>query len=196
MYFRHRIAGGSNSSNNPLLPTISSTEAHYGYAGLTYVTGGVPWLLNSFLTLNINADTQSIDHHVACLLTTFEGVEANCPKGNTTGVVDENPLQSRVWETDQYFQVTVPFKHGVTLLAQDRWGALNFYENAPYPYRWTTSQTYLLTKRFNRVFALSLRARDQWSIQGITSTYAKPNSQHNGTIDVLADFKIDTNNLH
>ena len=56
--------------------------------------------------------------------------------------------------------------------------------------------TLYLTSAFNRVFALSLRARDQWSIQGITSTYAKPNSQHNGTIDVLADFKIDTNNLH
>jgi hypothetical protein len=60
---------------------------------------------------------------------------------------------------------------------------------------WTTAQTYLLTKRFNRVFSLSLRTRDQWAAAS-GSPCVKPNVQHNGTIDVLADFKIDTNNLH
>jgi hypothetical protein len=197
LYFRHRIAGGSQTSNNPLLPTIASREAHYGYVGVTYATGGIPWLLNSFITFNINADTQAVDHHVGCLLKTLEGVAATCPKGNTTGVIDENPGQNRVWETDQYVQLTIPVdkKHGLTLVGQDRWGALNFYENAPFPYRWTTSQTYLLTKRFNRVFSLSLRARDQWAVAS-GSPYVKPNAQHNGTIDVLADFKIDTNTLH
>jgi hypothetical protein len=197
LYFRHRLVGGSNTSNNPLLPTISSTEAHYGYAGLTYVTGGIPGLYGTFLTLNINADAQSIDHHVACLPAELDGVKATCPAGNITGVIDENAAQNRVWETDQFVQLTVPVdkRHGVTFSAQDRWGALNFYENAPFPYRWTTSQTYLITKRFNRVFALSLRARDQWQVpQG--APYVKPNAQHNGTIDVLADFKVDTNNLH
>ncbi len=196
LYFRHRIAGGSQTSNNPLLPTIASREAHIGYAGVTYVTGGIPWLLNSFITLNINADTQAIDHHVGCLLKALDGVAATCPKGNTTGFIDENPAQNRVWETDQYVQLTIPIdkKHGVALVGQDRWGALNFYENAPFPYRWTTSQTYLLTKRFNRVFSLSLRARDQWAVAS-GSPYVKPDAQHNGTIDVLADFKIDTNSF-
>jgi hypothetical protein len=198
LYFRHRIAGGSSTSDNPLLPTIASTEAHYGYVGLTYVSPGVPWLLNSFLSLNINADTQSVDHHVACLLTTFEGVAATCPKGNKTGAINENKLQDRIWETDQYVQLTVPIdrKHGVNFSAQDKWGALNFYENSPFPYRYTTSQTYLFTKRFNRVFALTLRDRDQWTVQGLPSPYLKPNAQHNGSIDVLADFKVDLNNLH
>lgn len=197
LYFRHRIAGGSQTSNNPLLPTIASREAHVGYAGVTYATGGVPWLLNSFITLNIDADTQAVDHHVGCLLKTLDGVAATCPKGNTTGFIDENPAQNRVWETDQYVQLTIPVdkKHGVTLLGQDRWGALNFYENAPFPYRWTTSQTYLLSKRFNRVFSLSLRVRDQWAVAS-GSPYVKPDAQHNGTIDILADFKVDTNSLH
>jgi hypothetical protein len=197
LYFRHRIAGGSQTSNNPLLPTIASREAHIGYVGVTYATGGIPWLLNSFITLNINADTQAVDHHVGCLLKALDGVAVTCPKGNTTGFIDENPAQDRVWETDQYVQLTIPVdkKHGLTLVGQDRWGALNFYENAPFPYRWTTSQTYLLTKRFNRVFSLSLRARDQWAVAS-GSPYVKPNAQHNGTIDVLADFKVDTNTLH
>jgi hypothetical protein len=162
------------------------------------VTPGIRGLLNSFFTFNINADTQATDHHVTCLLTAIGKVAATCPKGNTTGLINENPSQDRIWETDQYVQLTVPIdrKHGVTAVAQNRWGAQNFYENAPFPYRYTTSQTYILTKRFNRVFALSLRARDQWTVQGLPSPYLKPNAQHNGTIDVLADFKIDTNTLH
>jgi hypothetical protein len=197
LYFRHRIAGGSQTSNNPLLPTIASREAHMGYVGVTYATAGIPWLFNSFITLDINADTQAVDHHVGCLLKTLDGVAATCPKGNTTGFIDENPAQNRVWETDQYVQLTIPVdkKHGVTLVGQDRWGALNFYENAPFPYRWTTSQTYLLSKRFDRVFSLSLRVRDQWAVAS-GSLYVKPDAQHNGTIDILADFKIDTNSLH
>ena len=165
LYFRHRIAGGSQTSNNPLLPTIASREAHMGYVGLTYATGGIPWLLNSFITFNINADTQAIDHRVGCLLKALDGVAATCPNGNTTGFIDENPSQNRVWETDQYVQLTIPIdkKHGV-ITGQDLRGALNFYENAPFPYRWTTSQTYLLSKRFNREFSLSLRVRDQWAV--------------------------------
>ncbi len=198
LYFRHRIVGGSNTSDNPLLPTIASTEAHYGYVGLTYASPGVPWLLNSVLSVNINADTQAVDHHVACLLTEFEGVAATCPKGNTTGIINENKLQDRVWETDQSVQLTVPIdsKHGFKFSAQDRWGALNFYENSPFPYRYTTSQTYLVTKSFNRVFALTLRGRDQWTVQGLPSPYLKPNAQHNGSIDVLGDFKVDLNSFH
>jgi hypothetical protein len=196
LYFRHRIVGGANTSNNPFPPTTSSTEAHYGYAGLTYVTGGIPGLFGTFLTANINADTQAIDAHVGCgTAKTFTSGNFSVPCVN--GVFDPNPSQSRVWETDQYVQLTVPVdkKHGFTVSAQDRWGAFNFYENAAFPYRWATSQTYLITKRFNRVFALTLRDRDQWSIpQG--APYVKPNAQHNGSIDILADFRVDTNNLH
>jgi hypothetical protein len=196
LYFRHRIVGGSNTSNNPLLPTISSTEAHYAYGGLTYVTGGIPGLYGTYLTVNINADAQNVDHHVACLLTTLDGVKATCPAGNTTGVIDEDPSKNRYWETDQYVQLTVPVdkRHGVTFSAQDRWGAINFYENALFPYHYNTSQTYLLTKRFNRAFALTLRERDQWgSPQG--APYVTPNAIHNGSIDILADFKLDGNTL-
>ncbi len=196
LYFRHRIVGGASTSNNPYPPTISSTEAHYAYFGVTYATAPIGFLLNSFFSLNINADTQAIDHHVGCgtaKVVTSGSFSAPC----IGGVFDPNPAQNRVWETDQYVQLTVPIdrKHGVTAVAQDRWGALNFYENAAFPYRYTTSQTYLLTKRFNRVFSLTARLRDQWTVpSGVP--YVIPNAQHNGTVDVLADFKIDTNSFH
>jgi hypothetical protein len=197
LYFRHRIVGGANTSNNPFPPTTSSTEAHFGYVGLTYAFAPIDFLGGSFFTVNINADTQAIDHHVGCApgAKAFTSGSFSAPCVN--GVFNPNPSQDRVWETDQYVAFTVPFdrKRGFIFSAQDRWGALNFYENAAFPYRWTSSQTYFLTKRFNRVFALSLRTRSQWSVaQGVP--YLKPNSQHNGTVDVLADFKIDTNNLH
>jgi hypothetical protein len=192
LYFRHRIVGGTNTSNNPNPPTISSTEAHFAYAGITYATPGFRPLLGSYLTFNINGDAQNVDHHVGCTGSLFTSGNFTAPC--VGGVFDPNPGQSRVLETDQYVQLTVPVdpKHGLTLTGQNRWGALNFYENAPFPYRWTTSQTYLLTKRFNRVFSLSLRAKDQWAVAS-GAPYVKPNSQHNGTIDILADFKVDTN---
>lgn len=194
LYFRHRIVGGTNTSNNPFPPTVSSTEAHFGYAGITYATPGVPALHGTFLTFNINVDAQNIDHHVSCAGTVFTSGNFSVPC--VGGVFDPNPGQSRVLETDQYVQLTVPVdpKHGLTLSGQDRWGALNFYENAAFPYRWTTSQTYLLSKRFNRVFTLSLRAKDQWAVAS-GAPYVRPNSQHNGSIDILADFKVDTNSF-
>jgi hypothetical protein len=196
LYFRHRVVGGANTSDNPFPVTTNSTEAHFGYIGLTYAFPPIPWLLNSFVTVNINADTQAIDHHVGCgKAKVFASGSFSVPC--IDGVADPNPSQNRVWETDQYVQLTIPFdrKRGLVFSAQDRWGALNFYENAAFPYRWTTSQTYFLTKRFNRVFAVSIRNRSQWSVQqGVP--YLKPNAQHNGTIDLLADFKVDLNNLH
>lgn len=190
--FRHRIVGGTNTSNNPFPPTVSSTEAHYGYVGLSYATAPVAWLHGTFVTLNITADTQAIDHHVGCRETVFTSGNFTAPC--VAGVFDPNPSQNRVWETDQYVQLTVPIdrKNGLTATAQDRWGALNFYENAAFPYRYTTSQTYLFTKRFNRVLAVSMRLRDQWTVPS-GAPYVRPNAQHNGTVDLLADFKLDTN---
>jgi hypothetical protein len=195
LYFRHRIVGGTNTSNTPFPNTVASQEAHYAYVGLTYSTPPIRFLLNSFFTLNINGDAQTIDHHVGCTGKIFTSGNFTAPCVN--GVFDPDPGKNRDFETDQYVQLTVPIdrKHGWSAVAQDRWGALNFYENAAFPYRWTTSQTYLLTHRFNRVFALSFRLRDQWSVKS-GAPYVYPNSQHNGTVDVLADFKIDTNTFH
>jgi hypothetical protein len=80
LYFRHRIVGGTQTSNNPRPPTIASREAHYAYVGVTYASAPIRRLLNSFITLNINADVQTIDHHVA----------------TATGVIDENPSQNHL----------------------------------------------------------------------------------------------------
>jgi hypothetical protein len=178
------------------LPTISSTEAHIGYIGFTYATPGLAALLNSFLTFNINFDRQAVDHHIGC------GTAKDVVSGNYVfpcfgGAYDPNPGKSQYYETDQYVQLTVPIdpKGGVTFTAQDRWGALNFYENAAFPYRWVTSQSYIFTKRFNKLLAISVRDKTQTGvIQG--APYVGPNAQHNGSFDILADFKIDTNHLH
>jgi hypothetical protein len=195
LYFRHRAVGGANTSATPYLPTISSTEAHYGYIGFTYSTPGVPGLLHSFLTANINFDRQAVDHHIGC------GPAKTVVSGNYTfdcfgGTYDPNPGKSQYYETDQYVQLTVPIdpKGGVAFVVQDRWGALNFYENAAFPYRWATSQSYVFSKRFNKILTISVRDKTQTSvIQG--APYVGPNAQHNGSLDVLADFKVDTNHL-
>ncbi|MFN2461099.1 MAG: hypothetical protein ABR591_10490 [Candidatus Velthaea sp.] len=179
--FRHRIVGGTNTSNNPRPPTISSTEHHFGYLGFTYSTTPIAELGNSVFTFNINLDTQAVDHHV----------------GTATGVIDEAPGVNRWWETDQYVAVTVPIdpKHGFSMFAQDRWGAANFYENQPYPWRWATLQTIQLNKRFNPNFLLALRYRNNWELP-VGAPFVAPNSIHVGAWDILADFKIDLNQYH
>jgi hypothetical protein len=182
--FRHRVVGGTNTSADA--SSINSTEGHFGYVGVTYASPTIAWLHGSFFSLNMNLDTQAVDHHVGC--------GSACPKGES--VINENPSQNRLWETDQYVGVTVPIdrRHGITFVAQDRFGATTFFENISAPLRFTTSQTYLLTKRFNRLFALTLRAKDQVGTAG--NPYVYPNALHNGAVDVLADFKIDTNHFH
>jgi hypothetical protein len=84
------------------------------------------------------------------------------------------------------------------------WGALNFYEYVPVPYRWAGQTTYLLTKKFNSVFSLGLRYK--WQTEDIMGNYylsaspsglpyPYPQAQRVGSIDVLGTFHLDTNSF-
>jgi hypothetical protein len=214
--FRHRIwnSGASGVSTVPFLCnangtatgpncTVSSTEHHFAYAGVSYTTR--PWkeLLRSTFVFNLTGDAQNVDHHVAVLCSAAnKALGANCTglAANQVGYIDQNPHQSVYYETTQGVSMIVPVdvRHGTSLLLNERWGALNFYENAGFsggvsaPYRWNSAMTYQLSKRFSPGFTLALRHSDFHAVpQG--APFPFPNAIHVGSWDVIGTFHVDTN---
>jgi len=204
--FRHRVwasPAGPNGTLNvisaqPFPFTLQSQEHHYSYAGFTYVTK--PWkeFMHSVFALNETVEVQNVDHNVA-ILCTAAMVTTNLNKcgGRAVGQVgylDENPGKSKYYETTQGVTWIWPIdpRHKVTFLMNERWGALNFYENAPFPYRWNSALVYQINKTFSPGFTLALRHQDLHQIpQG--APFAFPNAIHVGSWDVIGTFHLDTN---
>lgn len=69
-------------------------------------------------------------------------------------------------------------------------GAGNFYENAPFPYRYGTNWQYSIQKRFTRNLALTMR--EQNTIQ-LPQGAPEPGTQgiHNTIIQISADYRVD-----
>ena len=83
--------------------------------------------------------------------------------------------------------------HGAHV-AYETWGALNFYENALFPYRWNSAITEQITKRFSPNFSLSMNHQDYHQIpQGAPESY--PNDIHVGAWNIFADFHLDLNQM-
>jgi hypothetical protein len=157
-------------------------------------------------------DRQNIDHHVgmvcsAALIASLHQAanQLTCPNGNgNVGYYDENPSQSQYYETTQGVSWILPVdpRHGVSFLANERWGALNFYENPGIfgnfgttigePYRWNSALTLQLSKRFSPGFTLAMRHSDFHSVpQG--TPFVAPNAIHVGSWDLIGTFHVDTN---
>ena len=218
--FRHRIwsSGGNGVSTVPFLCnnsgqstgancTVSSTEHHFAYLGFSYTTKPIAELLHSTFVLSLTGDAQNVDHHVGIVCSVASrALGANCTNlvNGQVGFIDQNPRQSVYYETTQGISMIVPVdpKHGTSLLLNERWGALNFYENAGFsgttagaisaPYRWNTAFLYQLSKRFSPGFTLALRHTDYHAIpQG--APFLFPNAIHVGSWDVISTFHVDTN---
>jgi len=208
--FRHReqisALTASGVSNVPFPYTVSSTEHHFGYAGLSYTTQPVSELFHATFVFSLTGEAQNVDHHVAALCTAGNkaadfGLTASC--GGLTaaqiGYYDANPHQSVYYESTQGVTAIVPVdpKHGTSFVANERWGALNFYENAALvggigvPYRWNSALSLQLSKRFSPGFTLALRHQDYHGIPGYGVPF--PNSLHVGSWDVIGTFHLDTN---
>jgi hypothetical protein len=198
--FRHRIYANDTSgvSNVPFPYTVSSTEHHFAYAGLFYTTRPIAGLLHSTFVFGETLDAQNVDHHVGVLCTAaFVAHDANdCLAVGTVGYLDENPNKNRYYETTQSVTWLLPIdaKHGTTFSLNERWGALNFYENAPFPYRFDSALTYLLNKRFSPGFTLGLRHQD-FHEATLGAPFPSPNVIHVGSYDVIGTFHLDTNTL-
>jgi len=188
--------------------TVSSTEAHYGYAGLSYTTLPIAELLHSVFVFGITGSAQNVDHHVAALCSAgnkaayaANGFDPTCTGlgAGQVGYFDENPRQSVYYESTQSVSMIVPVdpKHGTTFLANERWGTLNWYENAALfggigvPYRWNSALALQLSKRFSPGFTLAVRHQDYHAIPGMALPL--PNAIHVGSWDVIGTFHLDTN---
>jgi len=198
--FRHRIwnSGASGVSAVPYPASINSQEHHFSYLGVSYTTKPIKELLHSTFVFSETLDVQNVDHHVGqlCPFKVFAPRAITCGANGTVGYIDENTQQNRYYESTQGVSMIVPVdpKRGASLLLNERWGALNFYENAVFPYRWNSAFVTQLNKRFNQTFTLSMRHSDYHAIpQGAPFTF--PNAIHVGSWDVIGTFHLDTNSL-
>jgi len=216
LYFRHRLYAndGSGVSSVPFDCsaigthtsgcTTSSTEAHMGYLKLTYTTPPIAALLKSNFSFFIQGEGQNVDHHVGtvCNATQVAHGYFGCTIAEQVGYIDENPSQSRVYETTQGVTWSIPINKGLSVSSRERWGALNWYENQPFPFRWSSANDISLNKRFSSGFTLTMTHSDYHSIMmgtiGVNglapfSTYLSPNVIHVASWDVLGTFHLDTN---
>ncbi|MGD0051640.1 MAG: hypothetical protein ABSD03_07430 [Vulcanimicrobiaceae bacterium] len=209
----------SGISSVPFPYSNNSTEAHWGYLGLTYTTQHIPQLFGIQFAFNLTGDWQRVDPHVAELCTAVTtqpaiGTDAEPCLGHLHQIiyVPEDYLQtnhvpplnqSNYYETTQYIAALVPFTHGLTGSVNYTWGALNFYENQEYPWRWADKMTYVLTQRLNPGTAISLRytnaTEDLIGIPylGTVHNYGPivSNAVHVANFDAYFTFHFDSNSL-
>jgi hypothetical protein len=215
--FRHRIwnGGASGVSTVPFLCnnngtatgpncTVSSTEHHFGYLGVSYTTKPFKELLRSTFVFSLTGDRQNVDKNVAVLCTPANianGARCTGLAANQVGYIAQSRTQDVYYETTQGVSMIIPVdpRHGTSLLLNERWGALNFYENATFsggvsqPYRWGSALTYQLSKRFSPGMTIALRHSDFHSLSTQGTPFPTPNHIHVGSWDIIGTFHVDTN---
>jgi hypothetical protein len=194
--FRHRefATGASGVSGAPFPFTVSSTEHHFGYVGLTYATKPISGFLNSWFALNVTGYGQNVDHHVGALCSAALVKSGACGTAGSVYYINEGAGQDRYYESSESLAWLIPFKPGVVVTLKETIGALNFYENAVGPYRWDSYDVEMITKKFNPTFSLSLRHQHlHQALQGYPFPF--PQALDVGSIDILADFHLDFNHL-
>jgi hypothetical protein len=202
----------SGISSSPFPYTDASTEAHWGYLGLTYTTPPIHELWNVQFAFNFTGDDQNADQNVAELCaaaTTYPGCASHLhqiiyvPEGaintNKVGILCSTTSVPGVYsdcpksylESTQYVAAIIPFTHGITGVVNYTWGALNFYENQEFPWRWADAMTYSVSDKFNPFVAFTLRWKNNHEDM-IDIPYASPNVNHVGAFDAYFTFHVDT----
>jgi len=239
--FRHRMDAddGSGVSATPLYltdghfdtpyGTVASTEAHYGFIAATYTTPPIRELHGLTLAFTEQGAAQNVDHHVGDALicttgniglindyayTTDNEPHLICPGVGKEAYIDENPSKTRWYTSTETVTANLPLSRGrnsANFIVTETTGVLNWYENYPVPFKWASQTSATVSKRFNSVFSLAIRYRQQVedvdgsffipsgtsanAVSAIGTPYAYPSAQRVGSVDVIGTFHIDTNTL-
>jgi len=241
--YRHRMFAddGNGVSGTPLYlsdgaydapyGTYQSTEAHYGFLAATYTTPPIKELHGLTLSFTEQGAAQNVDHHVGDNLictaanmpiingyayATNNNPELVCPGVGKEAYIDENPSKTRWYTSTETVTGNLPLdrsKNGANLIVTETTGVLNWYENYPVPFKWASQTSVSLSKRFNPIFSLAVRYRqqvedengsfyiptgsttDKGAVSVIGTPYGFPSAQRVGSIDVIGTFHVDTGTL-
>ncbi len=241
--FRHRMYAddGNGVSGTPLYltgpafdspyGTYASTEAHYAFLAATYVTPPIRQLHGLTLAFTEQGAAQNVDHHVGDNLIctaanmpvinsyaypTNNAPQLVCPGVGQEAYINENPSRSRYYTSTETVTANLPLdrsRNGTNFIINETVGALNWYENYPVPFRWASQTSYTLNKKFNNVFSIAFRYREQiedvmgsydiptgsttlpGAVSVIGTPYGYPSAQRVGSVDVIGTFHIDTKTL-
>ncbi len=115
--FRHRIFASddgttpqqravlcNNNSAQPARCTVSSTEHHFGYRGLSYTTKPVRNWWNSVFVFSETVERQNVDHHVAMVcsagIVALDQAAARAPTATERRLLRREPEHERVLGDD------------------------------------------------------------------------------------------------
>ena len=175
------------------------------YLTLTYSTPPIMPLFRSSFAFFVQGEGQNVDHHVGtrCSAANVTDHVFGCVIADQVGYIDENPGITRYYSSTEGVTWTIPLGNGTAIATRERIGALNWYENQPFPWRWASANDITLSKRFNGLFTLAIRHSDYHSLMfGTTgvagtgaplATFLSPNAVHVASWDVLGTFHLDTN---
>jgi hypothetical protein len=175
---RHReCCPGSSDPNIPAAE--GSTEWHTGNLGLTFTSPSFDILNHGVIVLNITGHTAN--HNQTAAVAAAEGSQSI---GNV-----------REYGTSQAATLVYPIdiRHRLTATATYTWGALDYFENAPFPWSYKI-WIFGLNKTVNPWFNFSLTAANlTQGEQG--SPFPVPNTIHEATYWLTGDFHLDFNKI-
>lgn len=157
-----------------------SFEWHKGYASLSYSyllrkLGGT--VVAAGVTLNANHQNLSPDSLAAL------------PVGLAV------PNGPRIFTTQQFANIAIPVggPTGIRVSGTFIWGALNDFNNEPFPWYYDV-WAFELSKQVTPYFAFTVHAEnDEQRIQG--SPFPPPNAIRNADLSLLGDFHFDFNKI-
>jgi hypothetical protein len=173
---RHReCCPGSADPNNP-----ASSEWHTGNLGLTYTTPSFKFLNHGVFVLGVTGHTAN--HNPS------PNAEAGFAPGQSIGHVRE-------YGVSQAATVVYPIdiKNRLTATATYTWGALDYFENAPFPWSYKI-WIFGLNKTVNPYLGFELQAFNlTQGEQG--SPFPTPNTIHEVSYALTANIHLDLNRI-
>lgn len=177
---RHReCCPASGDPTNP-----DSTQWQTGNLGVTYTSPSYKWLNHGVFVLNLTGHTANHQPSPNALAGQPPGQDIAGPGG-----------KKQEYGTSQAITAVVPvdIRNRLTATATYTWGALDYFENEPFPYSYKI-WIFGLNKTVNPYLGFELQAFNLWQGQQ-GSPFPVPNAIHLVQYAVTADIHLDLNHI-